>query len=237
MSTLTIPTPFRPYADGVSSLEIQSEYVGEAIKELVTQFPSLRQHLYAENGKIQPYVNLFINGEDVRYLQGADTPLLATDQLRIVPSIAGGKRIGRVDQNALKANQAMIVLLSVLAFLSNLPILIVFVAVIMILGTLTRKPGFDFIYKKALIPLKLLKTNIIEDDPAAHRFAQAVGVLFLAFALISFFFSQYALGWVFTWIVIALAFINLVSGFCLGCTIYFWAQRKNQKSESALPGS
>lgn len=233
MATLSIPTPFRPYTGGTSTLEIEATSVGGAVQELVTQYPSLQQHLFTEEGKLRSFVNLFLNGEDVRYLQGEETELTTEDQLRIIPSIAGGKAIQKIDQTALKTNQAVIVLLSILAFLFNQPLLIGLVAFFMLLGTVIGKPGFGFIYKKALLPLGLAKPNVISDDPASHRFAQAVGTLFLGFALTSFGFGFAIAGWTFTWIVIALAFLNLVSGFCLGCAIYYWGIQLKHKREIA----
>jgi molybdopterin converting factor small subunit len=58
--------------------------------ELVGRYPSLRQHLYSDDGKLRPFVNLYLNQEDIRHLQGVDTPLHADDRLMIIPSIAGG---------------------------------------------------------------------------------------------------------------------------------------------------
>jgi len=90
MATISIPTPFRHYTDGAGSLEIQAENVGKAVAKLAEEYPSLQQHLFLEDGSLRTFVNLFLNGEDVRYLQGEETPLTADDQLRIIPSIAGG---------------------------------------------------------------------------------------------------------------------------------------------------
>lgn len=102
MITLLIPTPFRPFTNGISTFEVKANQVGEAITELVTQYPTLKQHLYTEEGKLRSFVNLFLNGEDIRYLQGEETLLEDSDQLRIIPSIAGGKEIDLIDQSALK---------------------------------------------------------------------------------------------------------------------------------------
>jgi sulfur-carrier protein len=234
MATITIPTPFRPYTGGASSLEIQASDVGGAIEELVAQYPPLAQHLFKEEGDIRPFVNLFLNGDDIRFLNGKDTKLAKEDKLRLIPSIAGGNSIAQVDQSALKTNQGTIVLLSVLAFLLNNTSIVAVVAIIMLIGTLVGKPGFSFLYKYGLRPLKILKPAITPDDPAAHRFAQGVGVAVLGFALISFASNYATLGWVFTWVVILLALINLVSGFCLGCTLYYFGKkRKNNKLASA----
>jgi len=64
--------------------------VGEALNDLVTQFPTLKKHLFTEADELRPFVNLFLGDEDVRHLQGVDTPLADGDKLMIIPSIAGG---------------------------------------------------------------------------------------------------------------------------------------------------
>lgn len=90
MPTLTVPAPLRTYTANTGIIELQAVDVRGAVQELVSQFPALDPHLFTEQGQLKPYVNLFLNGEDVRYLQGLDTELAAQDQLRIIPSIAGG---------------------------------------------------------------------------------------------------------------------------------------------------
>ena len=92
MTTLRIPSPLRPYANGVSELQIQAENVGQAIEKLTEQYPPLRTHLFSEEGELRPFVNLFLNDEDVRHLQGQETPLHDGDKLMILPSIAGGSQ-------------------------------------------------------------------------------------------------------------------------------------------------
>ena len=90
MTTLRIPTPLRPYAEGNSEIAVQGLTVGEALNDLVTQYPALKKHLFAETDELRPFVNLFLGDEDVRHLQGVDTPLKDGDKLMIIPSIAGG---------------------------------------------------------------------------------------------------------------------------------------------------
>ena len=90
MTTLRIPTPLRPYAEGQSEIKVQGLTVGEALNDLVTQYPALKKHLFAETEELRPFVNLFLGDEDVRHLQGVDTPLKDGDKLMIIPSIAGG---------------------------------------------------------------------------------------------------------------------------------------------------
>jgi adenylyltransferase/sulfurtransferase len=64
--------------------------VGEAMDDLVLQYPALRPHLYNGNAELRPFVNLFLNEENIRELQGLATPLQETDKLMLIPSIAGG---------------------------------------------------------------------------------------------------------------------------------------------------
>ncbi|MCJ7703201.1 MAG: MoaD/ThiS family protein [Anaerolineales bacterium] len=90
MTTLRIPTPLRPYADGQTQVSVQGANVGEALQDLVSQFPSLHKHLFNDADELRPFVNLFLGDEDVRHLQGVETPLKAGDTLMIIPSIAGG---------------------------------------------------------------------------------------------------------------------------------------------------
>ena len=90
MTTLRIPTPLRPYAEGQSEVSVQGANVAEALDDLVSQFPSLKKHLFAETEELRPFVNLFLGDEDVRHLQGVETPLKEGDKLMIIPSIAGG---------------------------------------------------------------------------------------------------------------------------------------------------
>ena len=90
MTTLRIPTPLRPYAEGQSEITVQGLTVGEALNDLVSQYPALKKHLFAETDELRPFVNLFLGDEDVRHLQGVDTPLKDGDKLMIIPSIAGG---------------------------------------------------------------------------------------------------------------------------------------------------
>ena len=90
MVKLRIPTPLRPYAQGQSEVNVQGATVGAALNDLVAQFPALKKHLFTEDDELRPFVNLFLGDEDVRHLQGVDTPLEAGDKLMIIPSIAGG---------------------------------------------------------------------------------------------------------------------------------------------------
>jgi adenylyltransferase/sulfurtransferase len=85
-----IPTPLRPYAGKQDAVEFDARTVGEALSRLTTQFAELRKHLYTDEGKIRSFVNVYLNNEDIRYLQKENTQTKDGDTISIVPSIAGG---------------------------------------------------------------------------------------------------------------------------------------------------
>jgi len=90
MSVVQIPNPFRSYTNDLKQVEIQGETVGAVLRQLAKEFPKLQKYLFDGQDTLQPYVNLFLNEDDVRTLQGQDTPVGEDDRLRIVPSMAGG---------------------------------------------------------------------------------------------------------------------------------------------------
>jgi molybdopterin converting factor small subunit len=92
---IQIPSPFRPYTNDLKQVEIQGETIGAVLKQLAQDFPNLQKYLFDAQGGLQPYVNLFLNEDDVRTLQGQDTPVGEYDRLRIVPSMAGGAALLR----------------------------------------------------------------------------------------------------------------------------------------------
>jgi adenylyltransferase/sulfurtransferase len=87
---ILIPTPLRQYAAKKDTVEVPAKTVGEALSGLTSQYSELRRHLYTEDGKLRAFVNLYLNDEDIRYLQKENTPVRDGDTLSIVPSIAGG---------------------------------------------------------------------------------------------------------------------------------------------------
>jgi adenylyltransferase/sulfurtransferase len=90
MPTLYIPTPLRVYADGQSEIVVNGPIVSDALNDLVTRYPTIKQHIFNENGELRPFVNLFKGKENIVFLQGLETPISEGDSLRIIPSIAGG---------------------------------------------------------------------------------------------------------------------------------------------------
>ena len=91
MAKILIPTPLRQYAEKNNSVDIAAATVGEALTSLTTQFPDLRKNLYNDEGKLRSFVNVYVNDEDIRYLQKDATAVAEGDTISIVPSIAGGR--------------------------------------------------------------------------------------------------------------------------------------------------
>ena len=91
MPKIQIPTPLRQYAGKQPAVEVKAATIGEALSSLVAQHPELRRHLYADDGKLRAFVNVYLNDEDVRYLQKDATAVNDSDSISIVPSIAGGR--------------------------------------------------------------------------------------------------------------------------------------------------
>jgi len=130
------------------------------------------------------------------------------------------------DRSALKTNQVAIVALTVAAFVTQVYALVVVVAAVMIAGTIEPRVAlFQQLYHRVLKPAGLVKPRIVNEDPAPHRFAQGVGGVVLAVGATALYLGQPTVGWLFAWVVIALAFVNLVFDFCVGCQMYFLLAR------------
>ena len=91
MAKIHIPTPLRQYAGNQAAVEVTGGTVGDTLSDLVSQHPELRRHLYTDDGKLRAFVNIYLNDEDVRYLQKDATAVKDSDNISIVPSIAGGR--------------------------------------------------------------------------------------------------------------------------------------------------
>jgi MoaD family protein len=87
-----IPTPLRAYAGRQESIEFEASTVGEALNSLTTRYGELKKHLYADDGRLRSFVNVYVNDQDIRYLQKDETRVKDGDTVSIVPSIAGGSR-------------------------------------------------------------------------------------------------------------------------------------------------
>jgi adenylyltransferase/sulfurtransferase len=87
---ILIPTPLRSFVGGLNEVVVEGTTVGEALTSLVQRHGQLQKHLYAEDGKLRSFVNVYVNDEDVRYLERNETRLAEKDVVSIVPSVAGG---------------------------------------------------------------------------------------------------------------------------------------------------
>jgi sulfur-carrier protein adenylyltransferase/sulfurtransferase len=90
MAKILIPTPLRQFAGKKDSVQLTGSTVGEVLKSLTSEYADLRRHLYNDEGKLRSFVNVYVNDEDIRYLNKEATPLNDGDTVSIVPSIAGG---------------------------------------------------------------------------------------------------------------------------------------------------
>ncbi len=99
MPKIIIPTPLRQYAGKQEAIELKAATVGELLARLITTYADLRRHLYTDDGKLRSFVNVYLNDEDIRYLQKENTPVKDSDVVSIVPSIAGGKEFNHERQD------------------------------------------------------------------------------------------------------------------------------------------
>ena len=90
MSTVFIPAVLRSNVGGVKSLEVHGDSIRTVIGSLVSAHPALRGQLLTDDGDLNRFVNVYVNGQDVRYLTGLDTPVAAADEVRLLPAMAGG---------------------------------------------------------------------------------------------------------------------------------------------------
>lgn len=141
----------------------------------------------------------------------------------------------KVDHSALKTNQLVIISLSILAFIFNLPLLAAFVGFVMGIGSALRIPGFGFVYTNFLKPRGWMKPDVLDDNPEPHRFAQFLGFLFMTTGSIALFLGATLLGWSLVWLVVALAALNAFGGFCVGCAVYYWLSRLHLPGFSKQP--
>jgi len=89
-TTVLIPTPLRAYTGKRDSVQVEGATIGDALRDLTKQFGELKQHLYTEQGALRSFVNIYVNDDDIRYLQKDATTLKPGDVVSIVPSVAGG---------------------------------------------------------------------------------------------------------------------------------------------------
>jgi molybdopterin synthase sulfur carrier subunit len=87
---IRIPTPLRKLTNNEELVEVTAATIGDAIKELQARFPGIEERLVDEKGEVRRFVNVYVNEEDIRFLQNRATPLKDGDEISIIPAIAGG---------------------------------------------------------------------------------------------------------------------------------------------------
>ncbi len=91
MAIVFLPTPLRRYANGQAKVQTEGGTLGEILANLDVAYPGLKERVFDENGEIKRFIQVFVNDEDVRGLQGTDTPVGPRDEVSIVPAMAGGR--------------------------------------------------------------------------------------------------------------------------------------------------
>lgn len=87
---ILIPTPLRPYVGKHDMVEVEANTVNEALRSLTSEYGDLKKHLFTDDGKLRSFINIYVNDDDIRYLQKEGTPLKGGETISIIPSIAGG---------------------------------------------------------------------------------------------------------------------------------------------------
>lgn len=90
---ILIPTPLRPYTDRQDAVEVEGATVGEILANLTQKHAGLKAHLYNEHGKLRSFVNVYLNDDDIRFLQKEQTAVASGDTISIIPSVAGGAAV------------------------------------------------------------------------------------------------------------------------------------------------
>jgi molybdopterin converting factor small subunit len=90
VALVRIPTPLRKLTQGQEEVSAAGATVAEVITDLENSFPGIKARICDDDGKVRRFVNIFANDEDIRFLQNLDTPVGESDEISIVPAIAGG---------------------------------------------------------------------------------------------------------------------------------------------------
>jgi molybdopterin synthase sulfur carrier subunit len=91
MANIRIPTPLRKLTNGKEEITATGGTIGALLANLETQYPGIKERICDESGQVRRFVNIFANDEDSRFLQNLDTPVKDSDEISIVPAIAGGR--------------------------------------------------------------------------------------------------------------------------------------------------
>ena len=96
MVTIAIPTALRQFAGGSAAIRAEAGTAGEILAQLVEHHPALGKQLYSEQGQLRSFVNIYVGDEDIRYMQGIDTPVPDGETVSIIPAIAGGSKLCQI---------------------------------------------------------------------------------------------------------------------------------------------
>jgi len=88
--TVRIPAPLRKVTNDKDRVEVDAENLADMVQAMEEQYPGIKERLLDEAGELRHFVNIYVNGEDVRYLDGLNTPTKTGDEISIVPAVAGG---------------------------------------------------------------------------------------------------------------------------------------------------
>ena len=89
-ATVKIPTPLRKLTNNETSVDADGTTVGQIVESLESAYPGMRERLIDDNGDLRHFVNIYLNGEDIRYIDGLESSVSDNDELSIVPAVAGG---------------------------------------------------------------------------------------------------------------------------------------------------
>jgi hypothetical protein len=132
----------------------------------------------------------------------------------------------RVDQNAIRTSQALVIGLLALAFVVDVPVLVGVVSVSLLIAALYPPLApFARLYRHGLRLARIVRPDVIPDNPEPHRFAQLLGGTMTMLGLLALVAGADAIGWALAGVVIVLAGLNLFAGWCAGCTVYYWLNR------------
>jgi|FLYN01.1.fsa_nt_gi hypothetical protein len=132
----------------------------------------------------------------------------------------------QVDHTGLKTGQAATIILLLLGFILNSPLLVALVAAAQLLGALDVPfAPYRLLYQRVVKPSGLVKPQVIPDNPEPHRFAMLLGAIMNALATTALLAGVSTLAWILVWIVIVLANLNFWLNFCAGCMIYYQLNR------------
>ena len=94
-TVIRVPTPLRRVTNGQETVDVTGATLGEGLDSLEAQFPGIKERIIDGAGQMHRFVNIYVNGEDVRFLKGLDTEIKESDEVSIVPAVAGGARQAR----------------------------------------------------------------------------------------------------------------------------------------------